>query len=105
MYVTISGNRFYLNRFFSLVIPQKTGQEKIKLAMYSTARTKLLMLKRNLGPATESLDTVTINQNVLNPVSITPENLTLLPLTGASVEMVKADMGIMLMEKWALTLF
>ena len=56
----------------------------------------------NLIIHSEPLDTVTIYQKVLAPASVKPRNLTLLPLTEASVEMVKADMGIMVMAKWAL---
>lgn len=56
----------------------------------------------NLIIHSEPLDTVTIYRKVLSPASVKPANLTLLPLTEASVEMVKADMGIMVMAKWAL---
>lgn len=56
----------------------------------------------NLIIHSEPLDTVTIYQKVLAPNYVKPGNLTLLPLTEASVEMVKADMGVMVMAKWAL---
>jgi LysR family transcriptional regulator for metE and metH len=48
------------------------------------------------------LETVTIHQMVLAPANITPKKVTPLPLTEASIEMVKADMGVMSMAKWAL---
>ena len=48
------------------------------------------------------METVTIHQMVLAPANITPKKITPLPLTEASVEMVKADMGVMSMAKWAL---
>lgn len=48
------------------------------------------------------LETVTIHQFVLEPAKVTPKKITALPLTEASIEMVKADMGIMAMAKWAL---
>ncbi len=48
------------------------------------------------------LETVTIHQFLLAPANITPKKITPLPLTEASIEMVKADMGIMAMAKWAL---
>ncbi|WP_281238359.1 LysR family transcriptional regulator [Flavobacterium praedii] len=48
------------------------------------------------------METVTIHQMVLAPAKITPKKITALPLTEASIEMVKADMGIMSMAKWAL---
>jgi len=48
------------------------------------------------------MDTVTIHQLVLAPAKITPKKITALPLTEASLEMVKADMGVMSMAKWAL---
>jgi LysR family transcriptional regulator for metE and metH len=47
------------------------------------------------------LKTVTIHQFLLVPANITPKKITPLPLTEASIEMVKADMGIMAMAKWA----
>ena len=48
------------------------------------------------------LETVTIHQFLLAPANVTPKKITPLPLTEASIEMVKADMGIMAMAKWAL---
>lgn len=48
------------------------------------------------------METVTIHQLVLAPANVTPKKITPLPLTEASIEMVKADMGIMSMAKWAL---
>jgi len=48
------------------------------------------------------LETVTIHQFLLLPAKVTPKKITALPLTEASIEMVKADMGIMAMAKWAL---
>lgn len=58
--------------------------------------------EENLIIHSEPLETVTVYQRVLNPASVKPKNLTILPLTEASVEMVKADMGVMVMAKWAL---
>jgi LysR family transcriptional regulator for metE and metH len=48
------------------------------------------------------METVTIHQMVLAPAQIAPKKITPLPLTEASIEMVKADMGVMSMAKWAL---
>jgi LysR family transcriptional regulator, regulator for metE and metH len=48
------------------------------------------------------LETVTIHQFLLAPANVTPKKITPLPLTEASIEMIKADMGIMAMAKWAL---
>jgi LysR family transcriptional regulator, regulator for metE and metH len=48
------------------------------------------------------LETVTIHQLVLKPANVNPKKLIVLPLTEAAVEMVKAEMGIMVMAKWAL---
>jgi LysR family transcriptional regulator for metE and metH len=48
------------------------------------------------------LETVTIHQFVLAPAGVSPKKITPLPLTEASIEMVKADMGVMVMAKWAL---
>lgn len=47
------------------------------------------------------LETVTVHQFILSPANITPKKITPLPLTEASIEMVKADMGVMAMAKWA----
>lgn len=48
------------------------------------------------------METVTIHQFILAPAKISPKKITPLPLTEASIEMVKADMGVMAMAKWAL---
>lgn len=48
------------------------------------------------------METVTIHQYFLAPAKVIPKKITPLPLTEASLEMVKADMGIMSMAKWAL---
>jgi LysR family transcriptional regulator for metE and metH len=48
------------------------------------------------------METVTIHQYFLAPAKVSPKKITPLPLTEASLEMVKADMGIMSMAKWAL---
>lgn len=48
------------------------------------------------------METVTIHQFFLAPAKVTPRKITPLPLTEASLEMVKAGMGIMSMAKWAL---
>lgn len=47
------------------------------------------------------LETVTVHQFLLAPAGVSPKKITALPLTEASIEMVKADMGIMAMAKWA----
>ena len=47
------------------------------------------------------MDTVTVHQFVLAPAGVTPKKITPLPLTEASIEMVKADMGIIVMANWA----
>lgn len=48
------------------------------------------------------LETVTIHQFLLAPAKVNPKKITPMPLTEASLEMVKADMGVMSMAKWAL---
>ncbi|MFT3823648.1 MAG: LysR family transcriptional regulator [Chitinophagaceae bacterium] len=57
---------------------------------------------QNLFIHSEPLETVTIHQRLLQPSGIKPQKITVLPLTEASVEMVKADMGVMVMAQWAL---
>ena len=56
----------------------------------------------NLIIHSEPLDTVTVYQRVLAPAAVKPGHLTILPLTEASVEMVKAEMGVIVMAQWAL---
>jgi len=56
----------------------------------------------NLIVHSKPLSTVTVYQKVLKPASVKPGILTVLPLTEATVEMVKAGMGITVMAKWAL---
>lgn len=46
------------------------------------------------------LETVTVHQLLLEPAKISPRKITPLPLTEASIEMVKADMGVMAMANW-----
>ena len=47
------------------------------------------------------LETVSIHQFVLAPAKVAPKKIIVLPLTEASIEMVKASMGIMVIAKWA----
>lgn len=47
------------------------------------------------------LETVSIHQFVLAPAKVVPQKIIVLPLTEASIEMVKAGMGIMVIAKWA----
>jgi len=56
----------------------------------------------NLIIHSEPLNTVTVYQRVLSPANVQPATLTILPLTEASVEMVKAEMGVIVMARWAL---
>lgn len=48
------------------------------------------------------METVTVHQFLLAPAGVSPKKIIVLPLTEASIEMVKAEMGIMVMAKWAL---
>ena len=48
------------------------------------------------------LETVTVFQKLLTPAGIAPQKLIVLPLTEASIELVKADMGVAVMAQWAL---
>jgi LysR family transcriptional regulator for metE and metH len=47
------------------------------------------------------LETVTVIHYFLTPANVAPKKITALPLTEASLEMVKADLGIMSMANWA----
>lgn len=48
------------------------------------------------------LETVSIFRNLLTPRGIKPKDLIELPLTEASIELVKANMGVIVMANWAL---
>lgn len=48
------------------------------------------------------LDTVSIFRMQLTPKGIHPKKLIVLPLTEASIELVKANMGVIVMANWAL---
>lgn len=48
------------------------------------------------------LDTVSIFRTQLTPKGIQPKKLIVLPLTEASIELVKANMGVIVMANWAL---
>jgi LysR family transcriptional regulator, regulator for metE and metH len=58
--------------------------------------------KQNLFIHSLPLNTVTVHEMVLKPAGITPKKITVLPMTEACLEMVKAEMGIIVMAKWAL---
>ncbi len=48
------------------------------------------------------LETVSLFRERLMPKGISPKKLIVLPLTEASIELVKADMGVMVLANWAL---
>jgi LysR family transcriptional regulator for metE and metH len=48
------------------------------------------------------LETVSLFRERLIPRGISPKKLIVLPLTEASIELVKADMGVMVLANWAL---
>ena len=48
------------------------------------------------------LDTVSIFRTQLTPKGINPKKLIVLPLTEASIELVKANMGVIVLANWAL---
>lgn len=48
------------------------------------------------------LETVSVFRERLIPQGISPKKLIVLPLTEASIELVKADMGVMVLANWAL---
>lgn len=51
------------------------------------------------------LETVSVYEHFLKPNHITPLKISAIPLTEVSLEMVKANMGIMCIPKWALKYF
>lgn len=48
------------------------------------------------------LETVSLFREQLMPKGISPRKMIVLPLTEASIELVKADMGVMVLANWAL---
>lgn len=56
----------------------------------------------NLIIHSEPMETVSVWQYVLQPAKVKPRKITVLPLTEASIEMVKAELGVMVMASWAL---
>lgn len=48
------------------------------------------------------LESVSVHQYFLAPAGVSPKKITSMPLTEASLEMVKANMGVMSMAQWAL---
>lgn len=48
------------------------------------------------------IETVSIFRNLLDPQGINPKKIITLPLTEASIELVKANMGVIVMANWAL---
>jgi LysR family transcriptional regulator for metE and metH len=47
------------------------------------------------------LESVTIHNLLLGPANISPRKITAIPLTEASIEMTKANLGVMSMARWA----
>lgn len=58
--------------------------------------------EENLIIHSEPLETVTIYSKLLKPERIQARSYTILPLTEASIELVKADIGVMVMASWAI---
>jgi len=48
------------------------------------------------------LETVTVHQFFLKPAGISPKKIIPVPLTEAAIEMVKAEMGVVVMARWSL---
>lgn len=48
------------------------------------------------------METVSVYQFLLAPANVSPAKVTVLPLTEAAIEMVKAEMGVSVMAGWAL---
>ncbi len=59
-------------------------------------------LTENLIIHSLPLETVTIHQFFLKPARVSPRKIIAVPLTEAALEMVKAEMGIVVMAKWSL---
>jgi LysR family transcriptional regulator for metE and metH len=48
------------------------------------------------------LETVTVHQFFLKPAGVSPKKIIPVPLTEAAIEMVKAEMGVVVMARWSL---
>jgi LysR family transcriptional regulator for metE and metH len=56
----------------------------------------------NLIIHSRPLKSVIVYENLLKPNEIEPDNLTVLPLTEASIQLVKANMGVIVLPSWTL---
>jgi LysR family transcriptional regulator for metE and metH len=56
----------------------------------------------NLIIHSEPIETVFVYKKLLKPNGKNPKSMTILPLTEAAIEMVRSDMGVMVMPKWTI---
>ncbi|MEO9477411.1 MAG: LysR family transcriptional regulator [Cyclobacteriaceae bacterium] len=85
----------FTDEMFAVVSPQHHWAQKEQIEAEDFGEVKLFIHSL-------PLETVSIFRNLLTPKGIHPKELITLPLTEASIEMVKANMGVLVMASWAL---
>jgi len=85
----------FTDEMFAVVSPQHHWAEKAYIEAEDFKDVKLIIHSL-------PLETVSIFRNLLIPKGINPKELIILPLTEASIELVKANMGVIVMANWAL---
>lgn len=85
----------FTDEMFAVVSPQHHWAEKAFVVADEFKDVKLIIHSL-------PLETVSIFRNLLTPKGIQPKELIILPLTEASIELVKANMGVIVMAHWAL---
>jgi LysR family transcriptional regulator for metE and metH len=85
----------FTDEMFAVVSPQHHWAEKMYIEAEDFKDVKLIIHSL-------PMDTVSVFRNLLAPKGISPMKLIILPLTEASIELVKANMGVITMANWAL---
>ena len=85
----------FTDEMFAVVSPQHHWSEKEFIDAEDFKDVKLIIHSL-------PLDTVSIFRNLLIPKGIQPREVIILPLTEASIELVKANMGTIVMAGWAI---
>jgi LysR family transcriptional regulator for metE and metH len=85
----------FTDEMFAVVAPQHHWSDRTYIEAEDFKDVKLIIHSL-------PLDTVSVFRNLLSPKGINPAKLIILPLTEASIELVKANMGVIVMANWAL---
>lgn len=85
----------FTDEMFAVVSPRHHWAEKSFVSANDFKDVKLIIHSL-------PLETVSIFRNLLAPKGVNPKELIILPLTEASIELAKANMGVIVMAHWAL---